>query len=61
MVIYGDSMMGEWLYFPRYMAEHFEKVVVLRLRCPEPETEEYLKTTHVLFQTTERFIVPALL
>ena len=61
LVIYGDSMMGEWLYFPRYMAEHFEKVVVLRLRCPEPETEEYLKTTHVLFQTTERFIVPALL
>ena len=60
LLIYGDSMTAPWTYFPVYLAEHFEKVYVLRMTGISPELEEIIQPDYVVYQTTERFILPRL-
>ncbi len=56
LVIYGDSMTADHLFFPNYLAEHFEMIVQLRLRSPSREVEDEVGATDVVFQSTERLI-----
>lgn len=56
IVIYGDSMMAGYLNMPKYLCEHFHKVIVLRLRKITPEVDEMIKPDVVIYSTTERFV-----
>ena len=60
MVIYGDSMMAGYLKIPKYFSEHYNKVVVLRLRKISKEVDNILNPDIVIFSTTERLINPVL-
>ena len=62
LVLYGDSMTGEWIYLPAYLAEHYEYVVHLGTQYQLiPEIEELVHATDVIYQRTERFIINKLL
>lgn len=56
VVIYGDSMMAGYLNVPKYLCEHFHKVVVLRLRKIAPELDDMIKPDIVIYSITERLI-----
>lgn len=56
IIIYGDSMAAAYLNLPRYLAEHFHKVIVLRLRNVDERIDQYIKPDIVIYQTTERLI-----
>ena len=60
LLIYGDSMMAENYCLARYLAEHYEKVVVVRLSDLVPDIDFLTGATDILFQSTERLILSKL-
>ena len=60
LVIYGDSMMASYLNIPMYLCEHYNKVVVLRLRRISSNIDDMLQPDTVIFSSTERLVNPVL-
>lgn len=60
LVIYGDSMMASYLNIPMYLCEHYNKVVVLRLRRISKNIDDMLQPDTVIFSSTERLVNPVL-
>jgi len=60
LVIYGDSMMASYINIPNYLCEHYNKVVVLRLRKISKTIDNMLQPDTVMFSSTERLLNPVL-
>ena len=56
LLIYGDSMMAADLNVPRYLCEHYNKVVMLRARRISPAIEEMIEPDTVIYSSTERLL-----
>ena len=61
VLIYGDSMMASYLNMPKYLCEHYHRVIVLRLRKITPEVDNMIKPDIVVYSTTERLIKAVLM
>lgn len=58
--LYGDSFLNEGFYFPYYLAENFGQVEKIRQETISIDTDNGENQDIVIFETTERFIIPRL-